>query len=211
MKLLSYDSPMIQFLAKVGDIIIINLLFILCAVPVVTLGAAQTGLFTAMKVFRDKEDESSCFKAFFRGFASGFWRITGLWCVVLVLLVLLMGNLIGTMFYQYADPNAPVGMSIAALCVICLFEVLAVLFHSRFNCTMLQLVKNAWLLLLAYPLRSIVVLAVTWLPLAVFLLDAYLFMQLTPILLLAYFSLSYSLSLRIMERPFRRLMEARNL
>lgn len=143
MKLLSYDSPMIQFLAKVGDIIIINLLFILCAVPVVTLGAAQTGLFTAMKVFRDKEDESSCFKAFFRGFASGFWRITGLWCVFLVLLVLLMGNLIGTMFYQYADPNAPVGMSIAALCVICLFEVLAVLFHSRFNCTMLQLVKNA--------------------------------------------------------------------
>lgn len=210
MKLLSYDSPMIQFLSKVGDIIILNLLFVLCSAPVITLGAAQAGLFTAMKVFRDKEDESSCFKAFFRGFAAGFWRITGLWCAFLALAVLLLGNLIGTLFYQQTDPNAPVGMSVAALCIICLFEVLVVLFHSRFNCTMLQLVKNSWLLLLAYPLRSIVVLAVTWLPLAVFLLDAYLFMQLTPILLLAYFSLSYSLTLRIMHKPFQRLMDARN-
>jgi len=210
MKLLSYDSPMIQFLARVGDIILLNLLFLLCCLPVVTVGAAQAGLLTALKRLRDKEDDRPWLPAFFQGFAAGFWRITGLWCVFLVLAVLLMGNLIGTMFYQQADPNAPVWMSVAALCVLCLFEVMIALFHSRFSCTVLQLIKNAWLLLLAYPLHSVLVLAVTWLPLAVFLLDAYLFMQLTPVLLLAYFSLAYSLTLRIMGKPFQRLMAARN-
>lgn len=210
MKLLSYDSPPIQFLSKVGDILILNLLFLLCCVPVVTVGAAQAGLLTALKVLHDKEDDSSCLKAFFRGFADGFWKITALWCVFLALAMLLMGNLLGTMFYQYSDPNAPVGMSVAALCVLCLFEVLIVLFHSRFRCTVLQLIKNAGLLLIAYPARALLTLAVTWLPLAVFLLDAYLFMQLTPVLLLVYFSLAYSLTLRIMEKPFQRLMAARN-
>lgn len=210
MKLLSYDSPPVQFLARVGDILLLNLLFLLCCCPVITVAAAQAGLFTALKVMQDKEDESSCFKAFFRGFAAGFWKITGLWCIFLALSVLLMGNVIGTMFYQYADPNAPVGMSVAALCIICLFEVLAILFHFRFNCTMLQLVRNSWLLLLAYPLQAVLVFGLTWLPLAVFLLDAYLFMQLTPILLLVYFSLSYSLVLRIMRKPFQRLIDAQN-
>ena len=209
MKLLSYDSPIIQFLAKVGDIILLNLLFLLCSLPVITVGAAQSGLLTALRVLHDKEDDSSWMKAFFRGFTAGFWKITALWSVFLALAVLLMGNLIGTMFYQHADPNAPVGMSIAALCILCLFEVLIALFHFRFNCTVLQLIKNSWLLLLAYPLRSILVFAVTWLPLAVFLLHAYLFMQLTPILLLAYFSLCHSLSLRIMQKPFQRLIDAR--
>ena len=210
MKLLSYDSPFIQFLSRVGDILILNLLFLLCSIPVVTVGAAQAGLFTALRVLQDKEDDSSCFKAFFRGFAAGFGKITVLWCVFLALLTLLIGNVIGTMFYQYADPNAPVCMSIAALCIICLFETLITLFHSRFNCTMLQLVKNAGLLLIAYPARSVLALIVTWLPLAVFLLDAYLFMQLTPVLLLVYFSLAYSLTLRLVRKPFQRLIDAQN-
>ena len=74
---------------------------------------------------------------------------------------------------------------------------------------MLQLVKNAWLLLLAYPIQAVFAFVLTWLPLAVFLLDAYLFMQLTPVLLLVYFSLSYGLTLRLVRKPFQRLIDKR--
>lgn len=210
MKLLTYESPIVQFLSKIGDIIILNLLFLLCSIPVVTIGASQAGLFTALKVLHDKEDDRSCVKAFFRGFSAGFWKITVLWCVFLILTVLLMGNVIGTMFYQHADPDAPVGMSIVALCIIGLFEALIVLFHSRFNCTILQLIKNSWLLLLAYPFHAVFIFVLTWLPFAVFLIDMYVFMLLTPILLLCYFSLTYGFSLRIISKPFQRLIDTRN-
>lgn len=210
MKSLSYDSAMMQFLSKVGDIVLLNLLFVLCSVPVVTLGAAQAGLFTAMKVFRDKEDDSSCFKAFFRGFTSGFWKITGLWCVFLVLAVLPMKNLIVTMFYQYADPDVPVGMSIAALCMIYLFEVLVIQFHSRFNCSAWILLRNSGLFLLAYPVHSVLASALTWLPLALILLNTHLFAELTLFFLLAYFSLAYWLILRITDKPFMKIMVSLN-
>lgn len=207
MKIFSYDSPVVQFLSKVGDMVLLNLLFVVCAVPVVTIGAAQVGLFTAMRVLRDKEDDSSCIKAFFRGVASGFWRITGIWCAFLVLAVLLVGNVIGTIFYQNYDSNAPVGMAIAALCIFGALESLIVLFHARFCCTTWQLLKNVWLLLLAYPLRAVLLSALVWFPLAVVLMDIYLFVRLTPIFLLVYFSLAYSLCVWVMHKPFQRLVD----
>ena len=42
--LFNLDNPFIQFLARVGDMILANFLFIICSLPVVTIGAALTGL-----------------------------------------------------------------------------------------------------------------------------------------------------------------------
>ena len=38
--LFHYENPFIQFLVRVGDLMILNLLFLVCALPVVTLGAS---------------------------------------------------------------------------------------------------------------------------------------------------------------------------
>ena len=38
--LFHYENPFIQFLVRVGDLMILNVLFILCSAPVVTLGAS---------------------------------------------------------------------------------------------------------------------------------------------------------------------------
>ena len=42
--LFHYENPFIQFLVRVGDLMILNLLFLVCALPVVTLGASLTAL-----------------------------------------------------------------------------------------------------------------------------------------------------------------------
>ena len=44
--LFSYDSKLMQTLTFVGDLIILNLLYLLCCVPVFTIGAAQAVLET---------------------------------------------------------------------------------------------------------------------------------------------------------------------
>lgn len=210
MKFLSYESPAMQFLSKVGDLLILNLLFLVCSVPLVTLGAAQAGLFTAMRVFRDKENDSSCIKAFFRGFSTGFRRITALWSALAVLFVLLVCSVMGTWFFRHLDPNAPVVMSWVALCILGILEVLISLFHSRFNCTAWILLRNSGLFLLAYPVRCVLILVLTWLPLALILLNPSLFIELTMIFLLAYFSLAYWLILRITDKPFRKMIDSLN-
>lgn len=210
MNLFSYESPVMRFLSKVGDIFILNLLFLLCSVPLVTLGAAQAGLFTAMRVFQDKENDSSCIKAFFRGFSAGFRRITALWCVFFVLLVLALGSIVGTWFFSLVDPDAPILLAWIALCILGLLEPLAALFHSRFNCSARILLRNSGLFLLAYPVHCVLIFVLTWLPLALVLLNTYLFMKLTLFFLLAYFSLAYWLILRITDKPFRKIIDSLN-
>ena len=46
MNFFSYESKPMQILMLLGDLIILNLLFILCSLPVFTIGAAQAGLYT---------------------------------------------------------------------------------------------------------------------------------------------------------------------
>ena len=72
----SYDSPLMQVLTYIGDLIILNFIFLLCCLPVFTIGAAQAGMFTAVRVLSDKEDDSSAVAAFFRGFKNGFGKVT---------------------------------------------------------------------------------------------------------------------------------------
>ena len=57
--LFSYDSKPMQILMFVGDLIILNILYLICCIPIFTIGAAQAGMYTACKVLLDKEDDSS--------------------------------------------------------------------------------------------------------------------------------------------------------
>ena len=38
------ESPFMQLLTRVGDLIIVNVLFLVCCVPIVTIGAAIAAL-----------------------------------------------------------------------------------------------------------------------------------------------------------------------
>ena len=48
MNLLNEDNVVHVFLNKLGDIVIANLLFILCCIPVITIGPSLTALYHCM-------------------------------------------------------------------------------------------------------------------------------------------------------------------
>ena len=78
----SYESKPMQILMFLGDLILLNVLYLVCCIPVVTIGAAQAGMYTACKVLLDKEDDSSPYAAFFRGFWGGFGTVTLAWGIL---------------------------------------------------------------------------------------------------------------------------------
>ena len=209
--LFSYDSKIMQALMVVGDLIIMNVLYILCCIPIITIGAAQAGLYTGVKVLLDKEDDSSCAKAFFRGFRAGFMKITVTWCLFLVILAALGYTSMTVYVLQQGYSNAPFILSVAALCIVALFQSLTSLFHARFDCTPWQLIRNAWFITLAHPLQSLIVGFTTWLPLIFGLFgNFYLFMQLTPVTLTVYYSVAFLLNFSLMKKPFQPLIDAKN-
>ena len=41
----NYDNPIWRFMGRLGDMIVLNLLWLVCSIPVVTIGASTTALY----------------------------------------------------------------------------------------------------------------------------------------------------------------------
>lgn len=68
---INLDSPVIVFLTTVADFVILNILFILCCAPVITIGPAVSALYTI--TMREARHEGGyIFKPFFKAFKNNF-------------------------------------------------------------------------------------------------------------------------------------------
>ncbi len=76
------DSPIEKALGKCLDLCGLNLLWLLCCVPVVTAGAATCALHFALG---KREEGEGVFRSFFRGFRRNFRQATILWLMLLIL------------------------------------------------------------------------------------------------------------------------------
>ena len=92
MNLLNEDNIVHIVLNKIGDIIIWNLLFVLCSLPLVTTGPALTALYhcTLRTV---KGNNNGTVKTFFRAFKQNFFQSFIAWVGILVLGFILFLNI----------------------------------------------------------------------------------------------------------------------
>lgn len=75
MKTIDFNSPFMQFLFRCSDLIILNVLWFLCCLPVVTAGAATTALYRCtLNMY--SEDAPSGAKHFFHAFKRNFKQAT---------------------------------------------------------------------------------------------------------------------------------------
>ena len=200
--LFSIDSKVYQFLIKVSEVIFLNLLYLLCCLPIVTVGAAQAGMMNAARMLRDKEDERSVYQAFFRGFASGFGKITVLWSICFAMLGTLAYSTLITVYYDTLLGSAPVFMAVIALVLLLVFQSMAVSFHSKFDCSLWQIVRSALFMILMHPFRALGIAMVIWAPIVLMLLDLNLFLTVTPAFIFVYFTFAFQFAVSWMERPF---------
>ncbi len=82
MKFFAYDSPFSQLLLKLCYSCYLNLLWFVCCIPIVTIGASTTALYyTSLKIIRD--EDRSLGRMFFRSFRQNFRQSTVLWLILL--------------------------------------------------------------------------------------------------------------------------------
>ena len=101
MKKLNIDNPFFEAMGRFGDVIIVNLLFLLCSLPVVTLGASSAAMYGT---FREMEEgtEGSVPRTFFRYFTGSFRRSVLVWLFLLFSGALLVFDVI---FLGYVGMN----------------------------------------------------------------------------------------------------------
>lgn len=205
--LFNYDSPLMQSIMRVGDIVMLNFLYLLCSMPLFTIGAAQAGLYTGFRVMLDPDDDSSCTAAFIRGFKSGFSVITPVWLI----LTLAVGSTAYFCFMSYAVEKAGGFASTfivaAVLVIFVILQTLSPMLHSRFSYSRRQLLRNTFYFMFAHPLRSFLIAVLMWMPIILFLLDIYTFAKLAVLILVVWYGVAGLLSVILMRKPFAVLEE----
>lgn len=211
MNIFSYESKVTQILLTLADLIILNILYLVCCIPIVTISAAQAGLFTGIRILLDKEDDRSVAKSFFRGFSDGFLKSSLAGTILLVVVLVLYYIFANALAVYLNDKNLlPVVLSGIALLLAYMAHSLVGPFHASFGCSVGQLVRNAFMVCVAYPLRSLAVAALTVLPLAVILIWPHIFVGGVIAFLALYYSCAYLLCFSLLKKPFDRLKKSFN-
>lgn len=203
------DNPFFRLLSKLVDCIYVSFLWLVCSLPIITLGASTSALYyTVHKSIRGGREYVG--RSFFKSFRENFKQATLSWLVVLIVGIVLLldaiimrqvmigGSTVGAMFYVFL-----VGILFwVGFCCV-LFPYIArfenTVKQTLINTLLLEIRHLPWSLLLI--LIVAVVLVLLWLipiqilPLVIFMLPAFTFLIFEVIL----------------ERIFRRYMSEEDL
>jgi len=188
------------FLELLANIVFLNLFFLLCSIPVITMGASLTALYAGLRASIKKEP---CYRAFFRTFRKSFMRSTLAWIILLPVNVFFITSLIFNIFYW--EQNSLVSLFVSAIfaAVFLGFSTVLFLFYSRFEATLLQLFQYSAKLFFDYPIRSIIVGLLSWFPFIMpFFSVGFQIFLLLGFVWLFYFSTMATLSIWLMNQPF---------
>ena len=80
-EIFNYDNGFWRFMGKLWDALVLNILWVVCCIPLVTVGAATTAVYyVALKLARD--EEGYVISSFFKSFKENFRQATALWLVL---------------------------------------------------------------------------------------------------------------------------------
>ena len=163
-KLFDIDGPVMRFLSRMGDLILINLLFLLCCLPVITAGASAVAMYTLTMRLVRREEHTGTIESFFAVLQKNFKRATAIWLIFLVIALILGANY----WLMIAAPDVyilPMRILIFVLALVYAVTITWVFpLHARFENKVIVTIKNALVMGLSYPLVTIPATALTILP-----------------------------------------------
>lgn len=209
MNLLNEDNIVNIALNKVGDIIVCNLLFILCSIPVVTIGPALTALYHCM-LRSVKGNLNGAARTFFRAFKENFFQSLISWLLFLFLLVICLMNL-----DFLSRKNTDVSKTLLYLSgVVTVFLVIGGLYIfpviAAFSNSLKNLVKNSYIFAFMHFPSTILLAVITLIPMFMTYQD----LTLLPLYACCWFFFGFGLTAlinsHILYRFFKKYLEVQN-
>ena len=188
-KFIKFDSPVMQLLAQIFNYLLITILWILCSLPIITIGISLASAETvAMKLILGEDD--TVIKPFFKSFRDNFKQGLILWGVILpFLLVVILSSvfLLSETGKEYSLIWLPTG--------ILLLLVMTVFVHglpqiARYSNSLVQIIKNSYYFLVMFPIYTITMILLLLMPIFVFLFRPGVILRYGEIPLLLYLGLS---------------------
>mgnify|MGYP000987639810 FL=1 len=156
------DSKFWHFATLVADFILLNLLFIVLCIPVVTIGPAIAALIhTTLKLSED--ENRTLVKPFWNEFKRDITKKMLLWIVYLVLIAALV--YMAQFYWNFANNNTElfkiIGFMLFMLSAFILVltivaSIIGLAMTTQYFSPIKRLVKNSYLLIIVMPIQSLI-------------------------------------------------------
>lgn len=87
------DGWLYRFLNRLWDLIVLNILFIITSIPLITIGASVSALYTVTIKGVRKED-SYIVRSYFKAFKENFKKATIIWIILLAFWIVLLADIL---------------------------------------------------------------------------------------------------------------------
>ena len=200
MKIFDLDSPLMNVLNKMADLMWLNILTLICCIPIITAGAAFNSMhYVALKIVRN--EESYITRSFFKSFKTNFRQATLIWLLILLIAAVLGGDyyIITKSGIQFSSVLVVLIMAAAVLVICTTLYVFPVL--AKFDNTIMGTIRNAFIMSILQLPKTVVMFVMAFFPLIIYLVS----LRLIPIIFLFGFSLPAYASAMLYNKFFQKL------
>ena len=165
-ELFKLNSPWVQRFAMLTNLVCLNILWLVCCIPVITAGAATSALYHTVFLYHNKEDDA-VLRPFFRAFRTNFKQSTLLFLPLLAALVLVVFDLVYLASYGK-------GTAVLFLLILVILLLMGMLIHlfpliARFDMNAKALLRTAFSLTALHLPGTLTVIALLVLPVVLLL------------------------------------------
>lgn len=154
---LNINSPLFEFLTTLADFILLNVLFIITCIPIITIGASLSALY-CVTMQEARKEHGYIAKKYLKSFKQNFRQSTVIWCGISILGSIFLFNLI--FWYNLKSIIGTivllimiVGTALLLLCFLYIYPLIA-----RFQNSTKQTVINSVLIALQNPKFTVLLL-----------------------------------------------------
>lgn len=207
MKIFNPDSSLMVFLSRIADLVILNILWLVCCIPIVTIGASTTAMYHVLR-HHQEDAVTSIVKDFFISFRDDFKQSTLVYLILLVPTVAVVVN-----FLMILNPdNANIIPSyVRILCMISailisLITSFAYPVMAYFDDRVFRTLRTIAVLTLAKLPRALLITVINFLPVIVMFISVDFFLRTGIFWILIGGSLLASINMRILRPVFKKLI-----
>ncbi len=200
MKFFNLDSPLMQALNKLADLMWLNILTMLCCIPVITVGPSLTAMhYMALKIVRNEEGYIT--RGFFKSLRENFKQGVAIWLIQLFVILMLVGDF---MIIAYSGLEFSQFLQVVLLAIAIMVYFISMFLYpvlAKFENTVLHTIRNALFVgVLQFP-KTVLMMILNVLPLALL----FLVHQLVPVVFLFGLSIPAWLSAKLYNKFFQKL------
>lgn len=195
------DSPLVQALGKMADLMWLNLLVIFTSLPIFTFGAAITAAhYVALKIKRGEEGYVT--KDYFRSFKENFKQSTIIWLLTILVAGVMLGDMF-IMFYSEATEIASwIQVLVMAAGILVIFTLMWVFaLQAKFSNAIKVTIKNAFAVSIWQFPKTILMVVASCVPVVVCLVSMAAF----PIVFMFCFTFPVYVSVLLYDKTFKKL------